>query len=228
MDHDGALICGTTALAVGPLAKWPGESPDLPWHYDLSGYRGPLAPEQVLSAFDKAWGYWAEVVDIRPRRVNSRAEAKVWGTFGRIDGDSGVLAWSMLANDSNSPKEQRYDSGERWVVVNPDRPASGIDLVRVACHEIGHVLGLDHDRSTADALLRPSYSVSIPKPTDRDIQRLVGLGYKKRAAPPPPPPPADPPPVTGFRLALPGGGEVSGDYKTKTLTYPKSWVGRAV
>jgi hypothetical protein len=227
-DRDGAHICGQTFQAVGPLAKWPGENPDLPWHYDLSGYRGSIPAADLIAAFEQAWAYWAEHVEIRPRRVNSRAEAKVWGTFARIDGGSGTLAWSMLANNSNTPKEQRYDSGEEWVKQNPERPTGGIDLVRVACHEIGHVLGLDHDAGNADALLRPSYSTSIPKPTERDLQRLVGLGYKRRVAPlpPPPDPTPDPPPVGGFRLAVPGG-HVEADYAARTVTYPAGWTGRA-
>lgn len=223
---DGPLICGHVFNAIGPLAKWPGADPDLPWYYSFAGYRGAMTPAQLVAVFEKAWAYWAEAVEIRPRRVETRADAKVWGTFAGIDGGSGVLAWSMLANNTDSPKEQRYDSGEAWNDVNPGVPPGGIDLVRVACHEIGHVLGLDHDGGNADALLRPSYSTAIPKPTARDIQRLVGLGYKARTTPPPPPVPDDPPPVTGVRLALPGGGLLTADYPTRQITYPAGWVGR--
>lgn len=229
-EFDNIPFCGTVTLGFGPLARWPGDSPDLPWHYDFAGYRGDLTRDQLLAAFEQAWAYWAELVDIRPRRVEARSQARVWGTFARIDGPSNVLAWSMLANDTNSPKEQRYDAGDTWVSVNPGVPSGGIDLVRVACHEIGHVLGLEHDAAGADALMAPMYSTRLPKPTARDAQRLVGLGYRKRTSPPPPAPPAtpDPLPVTGLDLALPGGGRLTADYPTKTITYPNGWTGRAV
>ena len=110
-EFDNIPFCGTVTLGFGPLARWPGDSPDLPWHYDFAGYRGDLTRDQLLAAFEQAWAYWAELVDIRPRRVEARSQARVWGTFARIDGPSNVLAWSMLANDTNSPKEQRYDAG---------------------------------------------------------------------------------------------------------------------
>lgn len=220
---DGPLICGHVFNAIGPLAKWPGGNPDLPWHYSFAGYRGTMSPAQLIAVFELAWKYWADAVEIRPRRVETRGEAKVWGTFAGIDGGSGVLAWSMLANNTDSPKEQRYDNGESWNDVNPGVPPGGIDLVRVACHEIGHVLGLDHDGGNANALLRPSYSTQIPKPTERDIQRLVGLGYKLRTSPPPPPPDTpDPPPVKDAAIALPGGGLLRADFTTKVITYPGS------
>lgn len=225
MADEPLYFCGTTVQSVGPLAKWPGENPDLPWWYDFSG-ETDLAQDVLAACMEQAWKYWSDLIEIRPRRVATRGEAKVWGTFRRIDGPSNVLAWSMLANNTNNPAEQRYDSGERWVKMNPETPSGGIDLVRVACHEIGHVLGLDHDSGNANALLRPSYSTSIPKPTERDLQRIVGLGYRRRTAPlpPPAPPVPDPPPVAGVSFVLPGGGLLTATYDTKKITHPPGWV----
>jgi hypothetical protein len=228
---DGPLICGHVFNAIDALGKWPGESPDLPWYYDFTGYRGPLSVEQLVGAFEGAWRNWAEAIDIRPRRVMSRAEAKVWGTFSRIDGGSGTLAWSMLANNTDRPLEQRYDNGENWVWVNPADVDSGIDIQRVIEHEVGHALGLDHDGFNANALMRPSYSGRIPKCTPRDIQRMLGLGYRPaKAGPPPPPIDPPPPPVTSVSIKMATGGLLTAQYvreggvlKPGTIHHPRGW-----
>jgi hypothetical protein len=228
---DDILICGATVQAIGPLAKWPGANPSLPWYLDTAGYRGQLTAAAVLAAYDRAWAYWAAVVEIDPKTVADAGAALIRAHFARIDGPSNVLAWSELADNSNRPKTQRYDAGDDWVITPEGQtPSGGIDLVRVACHEIGHVLGLDHDNANADALLRPSYSTRIPKPTARDVQRLIGLGYKPRTtapvppAPFPPKPPTvpDPPPV-GPPVPVPDLGQITVDLTRRTVYVPAGW-----
>ena len=62
-----------------------------------------------------------------------------------------------------------------------------MSLRTVWCHEIGHSLGLGHDAANAVAVMRPSYTASIPREQERDIMRMVGLGYKRREKVPPAP-----------------------------------------
>lgn len=227
-DMDGAMICGTTVQSVGPLAKWPGANPRLPWFLDVLGYRGKLGSDILRAAYKTAWQCWANVFEIDVMEAANASDALIRAHFAPIDGPSSTLAWSYLADNTNSPKVQRYDAGESWTV---EWEATGIPLVTVAIHEIGHVLGLDHDSSNANAIMRPSVSRSLPRPTERDFQRLAGLGYKRRTTPVPPPPPPynppDPPPVGGLQFPLPGGGLLTADYGSKLITYPQGWVGRA-
>ena len=83
-----------------PMARCPHcYSDDLDWQavsgagtlYSWTTVLRTMSPDQLIAAFELAWSYWAAVVEIRPRRVETRAEAKVWGTFAGIDGGSGVL-----------------------------------------------------------------------------------------------------------------------------------------
>lgn len=228
---DGILICGQTIQSIGPLAKWPGLAPTLPWHINPDGYRGNMAATKLRDIFARAWQAWANHIDITPLNVLVSAGALIRSHFAPIDGSSGVLAWSELANNTNSPKTQRYDSNDNWTDSDGSLTPTGIDLVRVAIHEIGHVLGLDHDTSNADAIMRPSYSTKLPRPTERDIQRMIGLGYSRRTTPTPPVPPTvpDPPPVSGLRIELPGGGFLTASYLTNRITYPRSnWTAEGV
>ncbi len=85
----------------------------------------------------------------------------------------------------------RFDLDERWVIGNPQ---GGILMRNVACHEFGHLLGLEHS-TRQTALMAPYYAPSIVKPQASDdvprIQALYG------AAPVPPPVPTPIPPAVG-------------------------------
>lgn len=158
---------------------WPAKR--ITYHLDYesaAGVRPPLSRDALAGEFRIAWNWWAEGLDIEPVEVTDPAAAMVRIKFGRIDGPSGTLAWSYLADGTMRPKDQLYDVSERWT-AGP--PASGLLSLRtVACHEIGHVLGLAHDDPTAPAVMRPMYTASIPREQARDYARLVVLGYKKR------------------------------------------------
>lgn len=146
----------------------------------------PVSRDAIRQAFRQAWLWWADGVEIEPVEVPTEGEALVRHRFGTIDGGLGTLAWSYLSDGTLRPKEQKYDVAERWT---PGAPAANLlSMPAVMAHEIGHVLGLGHDDPAAPALMRPSYSASIPREQPRDVARLVALGYAAKPKPPAPPP----------------------------------------
>lgn len=189
-------VCGCNIQRLGMFAKWPGENPRLTWNFDLSGYQGNLTPAQLLEAFRLAFSWWADAAEMQPVMVQTAGEALIRSHFARIDGQNGVLAWSELADNTNQPKTQRYDNSEMWNVE--------WFLPAVIAHELGHMLGLEHDSQSSGALMAPFIQRDVPKPTPRDISRLLGLGYRKRTTPiPPEPGPGEPPAANVIRFRKP-------------------------
>jgi hypothetical protein len=158
---------------------WPQKR--ITYHLDYesaASVRPPISRDALAGEFRIAWNWWAEGIEIEPVEVTDPNAAMVRIKFGRIDGPSGTLAWSYLADGTMRPKDQLYDVNERWT-AGP--PASGLLSLRtVACHEIGHVLGLAHDDPQAPAVMRPMYTASIPREQARDYTRMIGIGYRKR------------------------------------------------
>lgn len=185
-SQEGELfICGRVEHYSEAINTRPWPVKKLPWTLkpyigQNGGYRGSLSAYQLKEAFSVAWASWAAYIDIDPVYTDDDKSALIVSRFGSIDGSGRVLAWSELADGTTTPKEQLYDSGENWEIAA--KPTQ-IDLVRVAAHEIGHVLGLLHDDDNSGALMAPIYSRTVRFPTARDIKRLLLLGYKEKKMP---------------------------------------------
>jgi len=187
-------FCGRVETVRDEFKTRPWPVKRITWNIDTS--KSPLPSTQVLEAFRVAWASWAAHLDIEPAFVDKPAEALVYSKFGVYDGSGKVLAWSELADGTETVKHQLYDQDEKWGVFSGS--GAGIDLVRVAAHEIGHVLGLLHDEGKGDALMDPIYSRALRFPTEKDVKRALELGYKPKPAPK-----NDPTPMGPLILSVP-------------------------
>ncbi len=111
-----------------------------------------------------------------------------------FDGPGDVLAHASFPNPfADRLVVLHFDLDERWV----NSTAQDVDLVTVAAHEIGHVLGLDHS-DDPDALMYPSYFGPRRFLGDDDIAGVQSLyGPRETPVEPPAEPPSDatPPPA---------------------------------
>lgn len=200
---DEPRFCGhPDRMEIGEgLGKWP--DANIRWWIDPATISGlPISGGIIEEAFTWAFAQWAAVCGIKPTRTSQQQQSHVRIRFAPIDGPSKTLAWSELANNNNTAKQQQYDSAETWV-NSPTPQRFQIDLGRVACHEIGHVLGIPHIAN--GNLLQPLYDVNIRTPQRGDISEAQArYGPPKDTLPPPPP--------TGdkFVITVEGTGKVSG------------------
>ena len=181
-----------------------------------------LAADVVDGLIAAAWQDWMAVADIRIAPTNSAGDADMIISTGRgrgdgFDGPSGTLAWAYLPSGNDGQLLCRFDADETWLA---DNPQGGILLRNVACHEFGHLLGLEHSR-VSSALMAPFYSPAVTSPRQSDdIPRIQGL-YGKPTAPPQPGPPLG---ANMIRLAktLPAG--VHGDFTLGSAMGPGDYL----
>ena len=138
---------------------------------------------QIQLAFD-AWANFGNI-SIRPTSEN-QADIVIShgsGPQSNFDGPGGTLAWSYFPAGDDKQLMLKFDVDETWAMTPQER---GVLFANVACHEIGHLLGLDHSRMPS-ALMAPYYNPSIGTPQQNDDVPRFQNRYGKRQEEPPAP-----------------------------------------
>ena len=128
--------------------------------YFLANTPAGLSKADVSVAIKTALDAWSKVAAVRFTESKSPGQARqIDISFGKIDGAGGALAQAYFPADVNPSRiagDVQFDSSENWEIGNA-RGSAAFDLVRIAVHEIGHALGLDHS-DNGSAILAPSVS----------------------------------------------------------------------
>ncbi|KAG8010987.1 Stromelysin-3 [Nibea albiflora] len=141
-----------------------------PSYYNLKKMNGDLSKQQRKKRFALFGGRW-EKTDLT---------YKYWhGDSLPFDGPGGILAHAFFPR-THKEGEVHFDYDEHWTVGND----VGTDLLQVAAHEFGHVLGLQHSLEP-DAVMCPFYSDSYPLQLSEDDKRGIQYLYGPPRHPPP-------------------------------------------
>ncbi|XP_006879932.1 PREDICTED: matrix metalloproteinase-21 [Elephantulus edwardii] len=152
----------------------------LKWRLVGEGYSSQLSAEEQRSIFRLAFRMWSEVTPLAfqedPTGPAVNVDIKLGFGRGRhlgcprvFDGSGQEFAHAWSLGDIH------FDDDEHFTPPTSD---TGISLLKVAVHEIGHVLGLQHTYRTG-SIMQPNYIPQGP-PFELDwsdrkaIQRLYG------------------------------------------------------
>jgi len=161
---------------------------DTPWRkkalsYYYYNYSPDLSRNDIRATVAAALKLWSDVTPLTFTERNGGDINIAFGPYTHrdsrgtcrdpFDGPSKVLAHAYFPPIGRI----HFDESETWTV----RSRRGINLMWVATHEMGHILGLEHDQQNRDAIMYPYYREYTPNmrlhANDiRRIQRLYGKG----------------------------------------------------
>uniref|UniRef100_A0A8D0GUS9 Matrix metallopeptidase 21 n=1 Tax=Sphenodon punctatus TaxID=8508 RepID=A0A8D0GUS9_SPHPU len=168
-----------TELASGSVLGLVFAKERLKWILMHEGYSSHLFPEEQRATLRLAFRLWSEVTPLEFEEVARVSEADIKLGFGTgrhfgcsqvFDGKDQELAHAWQHGDIH------FDDDEHFTTNNSDQ---GISLLKVAVHEIGHVLGLPHIYR-AGSVMQPNYSTvgsgaELDSQDRKAIQRLYGV-----------------------------------------------------
>jgi hypothetical protein len=156
--------------------------------YFILEYVPGISRTDFESTVHEAFQAWTRHgnINVEPVRQQGKADILIatgQGPQSHFDGPGGTLAWAQLPTGRDNQLLMRFDADETWT-LDPKR--RGILLLNVACHEFGHLFGLDHSR-VPSALMAPYYNAAVQVPQENDdIPRFQARYGARQDAPAPP------------------------------------------
>ncbi|KAF7648484.1 hypothetical protein LDENG_00156350 [Lucifuga dentata] len=154
--------------------------------YKIVRFPWQMNEDKVRHILQEAVSVWSNVTPLRFTEVRT-GNADISIDFNRywhgdnlpFDGPGGILAHAFFPR-THREGEIHFDYDEHWTVGND----VGTDLLQVAAHEFGHVLGLQHSL-VPGAVMSPFYSATYPLVLSEDDKRGIQHLYGPRQYAPP-------------------------------------------
>ncbi|XP_054851827.1 stromelysin-3-like [Eublepharis macularius] len=148
--------------------------------YKIVRFPWQLVKAKVRQAIAEALKVWSDVTPLTFTEVH-RGRADIVIDFTRywhgdnlpFDGPGGILAHAFFPK-THREGDVHFDYDETWSIGNN----MGTDLLQVAAHEFGHVLGLQHT-AVSKSLMSPFYFFRYPLKLSEDDKQGIQYLYGK-------------------------------------------------
>ncbi len=131
----------------------------LTWFLDIKTIPNSLCPSNVLKDIYTAFDYWSKRFGITFERLDEKSsdihisfKQENHSHHKEFDGKGGALAHAYRKEGIIC-----LDLSEFWTDINEINDSS-TDFFTVILHEIGHIIGLNHDFFDEKSIMFPSYS----------------------------------------------------------------------
>jgi matrix metalloproteinase-21 len=131
------------------------ENRPVQWRLLADGVSGKIPVTDQRAVLELAFRMWSEVIPLKFNEANKLTDVVI--AFAKqshmncdkpFDGHGGELAHSWTGGDIHFDEDENYK--------RDDPTGTGINLLKVAVHEIGHVLGLLHS-DRGESIMYPIY-----------------------------------------------------------------------
>ncbi|XP_018863935.1 stromelysin-3 [Parus major] len=157
--------------------------------YKIIRFPWQLVKAKVRRTIEEALKVWSDVTPLTFTEVQEgRADividfTRYWhGDNLPFDGPGGILAHAFFPK-THREGDVHFDYDETWTIGNN----LGTDLLQVAAHEFGHVLGLQHT-AVSKSLMSPFYIFRYPLSLSEDDKQGIQYLYGKPSPDPDPTP----------------------------------------
>jgi hypothetical protein len=173
------LLVASLSLAEAPPQNWSGEYPPCNRHLDLVshqhmdlGVRIATSNAVLARQFARAMEFWGSVLDLEWHEVDSE-DCSIQLVDGTTDVFSPIDTCGCVSARSQIPERLAF---EGWVAFNPRVRLTEREMFLVSIHEIGHLLGLQHNASGSSVM----FYLGLDDPLSLDLADLQALADRHR------------------------------------------------